>query len=54
MKRWIDLPELNVAIFAFLLNLAWEFAQVPLFEGMPLSGQGAPSRCARGRRRGTW
>jgi hypothetical protein len=25
-KRWIDLPELNVAIFAFLLNLAWEKA----------------------------
>lgn len=34
MKRWLDLPEINVAIFAFLLNLAWEFAQVPLFAGM--------------------
>ena len=33
--RFLDAPELNVAIFAFLLNLAWEFAQVPLFAGMP-------------------
>lgn len=24
-----------MAIFAFLLNLVWEFAQVPLFAGMP-------------------
>lgn len=27
MKRFFDLPEVNVAIFAFLLNLVWEFAQ---------------------------
>lgn len=37
MKRWLDLPEVNVGIFTFLLNLVWEFAQVPLFEGMPLA-----------------
>lgn len=28
------LPEFNVLLFAFLLNLPWEFIQVPLFEGM--------------------
>jgi hypothetical protein len=32
---WI--PELNVALFAFLLNLPWELWQVPLFENMPLA-----------------
>lgn len=31
----LDAPETNVAVFAFLLNLAWELAQVPLFIGMP-------------------
>ncbi len=30
----LEAPETNVAIFAFLLNLTWEFAQVPLFAGM--------------------
>jgi len=34
IRRLLDAPETNVAIFAFLLNLAWEFAQVPLFAGM--------------------
>ncbi len=29
MQRLIEAPETNIAIFAFLLNLAWEFAQVP-------------------------
>jgi len=29
-----DLPEVNVALFAFLLNLAWEFWQVPFFRDM--------------------
>jgi hypothetical protein len=28
------LPELNVLLFALLLNYPWEFTQVPLFEGM--------------------
>ena len=32
---YFDLPEVNVAIFAFLLNFPWEFLQVPFFEGMP-------------------
>jgi len=27
-------PEIVVALFAFLLNLAWEFLQVPFFAGM--------------------
>lgn len=27
-------PELNVFIFAVLLNFPWEFLQTPLFEGM--------------------
>lgn len=35
LGRFLDAPEINVAIFAFLLNLTWEFAQVPLFAGMP-------------------
>lgn len=30
----LDLPELNVAVFAFLLNYPWEFLQVPFFAGM--------------------
>jgi len=48
MKRFFDLPEVNVAIFAFLLNLVWEFAQVPLFEGMPVAGHWrAIQVCAR-------
>jgi hypothetical protein len=34
MPRLADAPETNVAIFAFLLNLPWELAQVPLFAGM--------------------
>lgn len=31
-------PELNVALFAFLLNFPWEFLQVPLFKEMPDMG----------------
>ena len=27
----VDQPELNVAIFAFLLNYPWEFLQIPLY-----------------------
>lgn len=33
-SRVLDQPELNVALFAFLLNYPWEFLQVPFFEGM--------------------
>jgi hypothetical protein len=28
-------PELNVALFAFLLNFVWEFWQVPFFQDIP-------------------
>ena len=31
----MELPEINVALFAFLLNFVWEFWQVPFFQGMP-------------------
>lgn len=37
MKRagvLLDAPELNVVVFSFLLNLVWEYWQVPLFQGM--------------------
>jgi hypothetical protein len=34
VKRFADAPETNVAIFAFLVNLPWELAQVPLYAGM--------------------
>ena len=30
----LDLPELNFAVFAFLLNFPWEFLQIPLYVGM--------------------
>ena len=33
--RLLDTPEFNIALFAFLLNLPWEFWQVPFFAGMP-------------------
>lgn len=48
MREWLDLPEVNVGIFTFLLNFVWEFAQVPLFQGMPLAGRWrAIQVCAR-------
>lgn len=34
MTKVTDQPELNVAVFAFLLNYPWEFLQVPLYHGM--------------------
>jgi len=30
-----SLPELNVAIFSFLLNFVWEMWQIPFFAAMP-------------------
>lgn len=33
--RILTLPELNVVIFAFLLNFVWEFWQVPFYRDMP-------------------
>ena len=35
--RVLALPELNVVIFAFLLNFVWEFWQVPFYADMPSS-----------------
>ena len=32
--RFLDAPEVNIAIFAFLLNFPWEFLQVPFFAEM--------------------
>lgn len=32
--RLLTLPELNVVIFAFLLNFVWEFWQVPFYRDM--------------------
>ena len=32
--RTFDRPELNVIIFAFLLNFVWEFWQVPFYQGI--------------------
>lgn len=34
-RALMSLPELNVLLFAFLVNYPWEFLQVPFFEGMP-------------------
>ncbi|MEQ7154196.1 hypothetical protein [Brevundimonas aurifodinae] len=34
LRQAIDLPELNFAVFAFLLNFPWEFLQTPLYVGM--------------------
>lgn len=43
----LELPELNVAIFAVLLNFPWEFLQAPFFEGMPGAAHWAGvQRCA--------
>lgn len=48
MRGWVNLPEVNVGIFALLLNFVWEIAQVPLFEGMALAGHWrAIQVCAR-------
>ena len=33
-RRVLDLPELQVAIFAFLLGFVWEILQGPFFQGM--------------------
>lgn len=34
LRQVLDLPELNFAVFAYLLNFPWEFLQVPLYLGM--------------------
>ncbi|MEK6212026.1 MAG: hypothetical protein AABM64_16930 [Pseudomonadota bacterium] len=38
LARWFanlpSTPEFNVLVFSFLINLAWEYWQVPFFRGM--------------------
>lgn len=34
LRRVLDLPELNFAVFAFLLNFPWELLQIPFYAGM--------------------
>ncbi|MDP9369136.1 MAG: hypothetical protein M3Q03_12805 [Chloroflexota bacterium] len=33
--RLVNLPELHVVLFAFLLNFVWEFWQVPFYQDLP-------------------
>jgi hypothetical protein len=33
LRRILDVPEVNVVIFGFLLNFPWEILQLPLFLG---------------------
>ena len=48
MKPLFDLPGVNVALSAFLLNLVWELAQVPLYRGLPSEAHWAAiQRCGR-------
>lgn len=37
------LPEVNVTVLAFLLNLVWELWQIPCFEDLSKSPRGALS-----------
>lgn len=47
MKTLLNLPEFNVVLFAVLLNLPWEFLQVPFFRDMPgLAHWDGIRRCA--------
>jgi hypothetical protein len=36
----LSLPELNIALFAFLLNFVWEMLQIPFFRGMTQAPHG--------------
>ncbi|MBF2014823.1 MAG: hypothetical protein IGS23_06365 [Rivularia sp. T60_A2020_040] len=36
-RSWLNIPELNIAIFAFLLNFIWEVQQMPFFQISDLS-----------------
>jgi len=33
-RKWLNIPEINVALFSFLLNFLWEMWQAPFFEGL--------------------
>ncbi len=48
LRNLLNSPEANIGLFAFLLNLPWEFMQVPFFQGMPTAPhwEGVQS-CAR-------
>jgi hypothetical protein len=35
LEGMADVPELNVALFAWLLSYPWEFWQVPFYQGIP-------------------
>jgi hypothetical protein len=37
LSRWLNFPELSIAIFAFLLNFFWEVQQMPFFQLSNLS-----------------
>ena len=44
----VQAPETNLLLFALLLNLPWEFLQVPLYEGMAAPPHWpAVKRCVR-------
>jgi hypothetical protein len=34
LGAFVDMPEINVAFFSFILHFVWEFIQAPLFAGM--------------------
>lgn len=47
-RGFLETPEINVLLFSALLNLPWEFIQVPLFEGMAEAGHWEATRiCLR-------
>ena len=40
----LDMPEVNVAIYSFLLNFPWELWQVPFFREMAAAPHWAASK----------
>ena len=47
-RQWarvvMDLPEVNIGIFAFLLSFPWEILQSPFFQGMTAARHGVAVR----------
>jgi hypothetical protein len=43
-RRWprvvVDLPELNIGVFAFPLSFPWEILQSPFFQGLAAARHG--------------
>ncbi len=35
LHRVLELPEVHILVFAFLLNFVWEFLQTPFFQSLP-------------------